>query len=787
MTAATSPTKDAGGTSARRRVQPLAAWRHSADEALGDQLVTASVGLASAVIGAAVALFARGTVAAVLVGLVTLCVTPGCALVCWLTTRERLTRTIAVLAASLTWTIFVTSVLAWLQFAMLGVLLAATAGVGGVGSAIFLSAWLARHRKRLPDAGPGDDGENPSEDKAVADGRSLSVATASSRSLAPEFLLTMALMAATGLFAFSVLRARGHVVGSYGLLPLLTIPFFAAVVLTIGVLVVALRFVRIKWPAAVVALGLLLVELNGTPMMLDATPLSSWTYKHFGVVNYVVHGGALKDPLDIYQQWPGFFAAAAGLVRLSGQGPLGYSNWAQLCFQALNAVVIFAIARRFSHGHRVVPYVTVLLFETANWEGQFYYSPQTTAFLLALMFQFFLLSLLEPARLRRWFHCRRWLSIPPPLQIQGEERINAIGMATRGAGLVAVFGAIVITHQLTPYAVFAGVAALWALGVFRHPSVMIILAIVVIGYTLLHLPAVNNNQLLAVFKFSNATGTTGLTQATTPEQELAGVLAKAIGLGLWGATAVCVLSYRRHLGIVAIPAVLATVPFFFILATNYDGEAIYRVFLFSSPWCALIIAMRLGTLVRAPKLRLTAVGFWALFAALGSAQAQDFGMYPMLYVPPAEITASAYFLNHAPGSSVLVQVGGNFPSRLNGNYVLHNVTQTQNDPSLDGSPEFHGDRLGRTSPENLARAVADIANGTGYLVIAPSMYPYNDYYAAFTPGTLSALIPRLKESPYWQLWYENDGTVMFRAWPQGRVDLFTPQWLYHLLYRTSAG
>jgi hypothetical protein len=768
MTAATSPSRYVNDTPVGRRAKLMAAWRHSADEALSDRIATASVGLVAAVTGAAVALFGRGTLAAVLVGLITLCVTPGCALACWLTTRDRLTRTIVVLGASLTWTIFVTSALAWIQVTRLGVLLAATVGVGGVGSAIFLFAQLVLHHKPLPDVAFIDEGENFSKDKAVSGGLSPSATTASSWSLVSELFLTIVLMAAAGLFTFSVLRARGHVVGSYGLLPLLGIPFFAAVVLTIGVLLVALRFVHTKWPTAVVALALLLVQLNATPMMLDGTPLSSWTYKHFGVVDYVVHGGALKDPLDIYQQWPGFFAAAAGLVRLSGQGSLAYSNWAQLFFQALNAVVIFAIARRFAQGHRIVPYVTVLLFVTVDWTGQIYYSPQTTAFLLALLFQFFLLSLLEPARLRRWFRKPRWLSISS-LEIQGEERINSVGAAARIVGLVAVFGAIVITHQLSPYLVFFGVAALWVLGVFRRPSVMLVLAIILLGYTLLHLPAVNHTHVLTGFKFSNLIGKTGASGTSpTPYDTLAGVLAKSIGLGLWGATAICVLSYWRRLGVIAIPAILATVPFLFVLGTNYDGEGIYRVFLFSSPWCALIIAMRLATLVRAPMLRLTTVGFWALFAALGSAQAQNFGMYPMLYVPPSEITASAYFLDHASPNSVLVQVGANFPARLNGNYALHNVIQAVDDPSLDGSAEFDGNGLNRTGLKEMARTVASLAEGTGYLVIAPSMYSYSDYYGVFTPGTLSALVPRLTKSSYFQLWYENDGTFIFRAWPQGR-------------------
>ena len=66
-------------------------------------------------------------------------------------------------------------------------------------------------------------------------------------------LLIIALMAAAGLWAAAVIEVRGHAVGTYGLLPLLGVPFLAAVALTVGVLVLALWFVRTAWPAVVVS------------------------------------------------------------------------------------------------------------------------------------------------------------------------------------------------------------------------------------------------------------------------------------------------------------------------------------------------------------------------------------------------------------------------------------------------------------------------------------------------------------------------------------------------------
>jgi hypothetical protein len=746
----------------------MSAWQRSAEQARRDRLVTAGTGVAGAIAGTAAALLADGTAVAVWIGLVTLCVTPGCALACWLSTAVRLTRAVTVIAASLTWTILVSAVLAWFQVTGVEAFLLATAGVGAVGSAAFLLAQLVRYLKRTRVAAQADvRGQNAGQ--GARGGRSDRGFAATCRLvLRPEVLLISSLLGiAAALLAVAVIHARGRAVGGYGLLPVLGVSFLASTALTIAALVLALRFVRTAWPAAVVALCLLLVELDGTPMMLTATPLSSWTYKHFGVVEYMVHGGALTDRLDIYQQWPGFFAAAASLVRLSGLGPMAYSNWAQLFFEALNGVVIFAIARRFSQGNRIVPYIAVLLFETANWEGQFYYSPQTTAFLLALLFQFFMLPLLEPARLRQWFARRQWFGAVPLFDIEKPGQADAAGTALRGVGLVALFGALIITHQLSPYVVFAGVVGLWVLGVLRRPVVLLTLVAMIVLYPLVHLSAIDHNQLLTGFSFSNATGKQS-TGPGSPAQALAGIVAKAIALGFWGATGVCVLSRWRHLGDVAVPAILAAAPISFILVTNYDGEAIYRAFLFSSPWCALLIARRLADVVRLSVLPLAVAGAWALLAALGSAQAQDFGMYPMLQVPLGEVNASAYFLDHAPPNATLVLAAANFPSRLNGRYTRHDVMQTQNDPSLDESPELEGNGLMHTSPRVLARSVAYLANGTGYLVVAPSMDQYVDYYRVFAPGTLSALVPRLEESRYWQVWYKNNDTIIFRAWPGGR-------------------
>lgn len=769
----------------------ISSWRRNAEEVRADQRFTAALGIGTAVIGACYALLGRGTALAAWVGMVTLCVTPGCAFACWHLTRDPLTRVITVLGTSLTWTTLVTTVLAWLQVTNLAVLIAATAGIGGLGSAVFVIDQLIRHPDRPPDPILVDERENAQvwiyRDRGFAPDPDWTIDAASSRARVPETthsssspvpFLCIALVVALALWVSAIIGARGHSVGIYGLLPTLGVLFIAAVVLTIGALVIALRFIGTAWPAAVIALGLLVVELNGTPMFLAVTPLGNLsTYEHFGIVDYLLHGGALNDPLDVYQQWPGFFAAAAGLVRITGESPLANSNWAQLFFEALNALILFGISRRFSRGRQAAPYIAVLLFETVTWEGQFYYSPQTMAFTLSLLFIFFLLPLLEPDRLRRPFVRRNWLRVPP-LDIPGEKRVKGINAAPLAVGLIAIFAAITVMHQLTPYFVFASVASLWILGVFRRPRVVATLAVILLGYPLLHFGALSHNQWLTGFSFSQTTGAYPATNGFAIQ--LQSKLSELIGLGFWLITGICALSYRRRIGIVAIPIALAAVPFTLILLNSYGGEAINRVFLFSSPWCALVIAIRLEDLARGTMLKWVFIGIWAMLAAFGSAQVQDFGLYPTEQITLGEIQASAYFLNHAPRNAMLVLAVPDFPSRINWRYVLHDATQEVNDPLANdiyncGAPETEaissisppGCRF-TTDPQELALSVTTLARGSAYLVFGPTMYRYVDYSGDLAPGSLSALIPRLKASPYWNVWYNHNGVIIFQAFPHGK-------------------
>jgi hypothetical protein len=108
-----------------------------------------------------------------------------------------------------------------------------------------------------------------------------------------------------------------------------------------------------------------------------------------------------------------------------------------------------------------------------------------------------------------------------------------------------------------------------------------------------------------------------------------------------------------------------------------------------------------------------------------------------------------------------------FPSRGNFRYSLHDVGQSQNDLGLDQIARYTGTGLSRTNAKTLAAVVAGIDGGHGYLAVGPSMENDSEYYGIYSPGTLSNLVRRLEESPYWKIWYENGSSIIFQAFPHG--------------------
>ncbi|WP_449487651.1 glycosyltransferase [Streptomyces purpurascens] len=241
------------------------------------------------------------------------------------------------------------------------------------------------------------------------------------------------LFAALALWVYAVRHTDVSRLDDYGLVTALHPTFWAGLaVLTTGFWF-TVRDPRRRggWAAAYV-LGLLVME-RATQAVVYPTPLYAWAWKHEAVIDHLLTAGGLQTAdqvgdMAVYDQWPGFFAAQAALVRLLGVDSAAmFMAWWPLASSLMLLLPLLLIYRTFTEDRRLI-WTAVWLFYVANWVGQDYFSPQSVAYALHVGVLAVVLRRFGRSAVRR-----------------GQPR-----QAVWTVVITVMLVAIVISHQLTP-------------------------------------------------------------------------------------------------------------------------------------------------------------------------------------------------------------------------------------------------------------------------------------------------------------------------------------------------
>ncbi|MGB6454238.1 MAG: hypothetical protein WBH47_07070 [Streptosporangiaceae bacterium] len=387
-------------------------------------------------------------------------------------------------------------------------------------------------------------------------------------------------------------------VGPYGLVTALPIVFF----LGLALLVASSAMELIHRPLSRVRMALhavaLVVMLYGTAPLVYQEGRYSWLYKTIGVVQYVNAHGQLDRHVDIYQNWPGFFAFAAWFDKVAGVGsPLAYAKWAQLVAE-LAALPLLNMAYTALSLPVRQRWMAILLYSASNWIAQDYFSPQALGTLLslgviaiALRWAFGGNSVGQKRRLdhdhdradRRqyWAHWRIRRAQPFVLT------------------LILVFFVLTFSHELSPYIVMVQLSCLAVAGLLRPRWLPLLLAGVAVGYFLPRFGFVNSHfGLLKSFGnfFSNATPPSGSGTPVRPSQQLIQYCAGALSLGIWAVALIGAWLRRRSRRTALALFILAYSPIVVLVLGAYGDEGVLRVYLFSLPWAAALVAAALAPL-----------------------------------------------------------------------------------------------------------------------------------------------------------------------------------------------
>jgi hypothetical protein len=572
--------------------------------------------------------------------------------------------------------------------------------------------------------------------------------------------------------------------GLYGLPPALPFVFYAG----LGLLIISAGIELARAELSPMRLGLhagaLAVMLYGTAPVVYSQGRYSWLYKTIGVVQYVKVNGHLTSSIDIYQNWPGFFALAAWFDRVAGVStPLDYAKWAQLVFELAALPLLYSIYTSLSLPvrHR---WLGLMLYSGSNWIAQDYFSPQALSTVLSLGVMAIVLRWMlagnSPGYLSRddetppdrWGTQRR----------EGTARLRRRGAMPFIAALLLLLFVLAFSHELSPYIVTVQLVALAAVGQLRPRWIPLAAAAITIGYLLPHFSYVNSHYgLLSSFGnfFSNVQSPSASGTGTPPEsQHIIGDCADLLSVGIWLLALVGAWLRRKSRRTVIALLFLTFSPVLVLVGGGYGNEGILRVYLFSLPWAAALAASALAPIrpLSGRKERHSVAGAtWlnvlskfdrgtlrapiALAVAIALFFPAFFGNDGSNVMPAAQVATTTAFLEKAQPGMILAPLDDTSISD----------TAKYNQFPLDtifGPYSILGTRP--VTPDvasYLARTVVNYGNGTipGYVLVMPSMLAYNAAYGVIQPTDINILLSSLQKSRYWKRIIDDDGTIVYET------------------------
>jgi hypothetical protein len=539
------------------------------------------------------------------------------------------------------------------------------------------------------------------------------------------------LLAGVGAWAFGVSQIQRQAIGPYGVLASANAWFFLGLAALLAGMVAELSRSRPRtWLLGSFLVALIVAIHTTVPLLYGGTPEYAWVYKHVGVAQAFGQYHRVTDTSNIYQEWPALFTTVASISSLGDAGPLSFAAWGPVAFELADALLLLGIFRLLT-GDRRLPYLAVLLYEgiVIRW-------------------------LLAPPPARgRW----RFVTTTREFLLRGRPTPADASTAMRwiALALVAViYFAIVAAHQLTPYMVLIGVAALVVLGlVWRGWLVLGLFAVIAVGFLAPRYGLISS-QFGGVFSggdvFENAAGSQGILHKAAELRT--GEVVHALAAGMWLGAAVAIALRWRSLGRVALPAVLAFSPFVVLGVQSYGGEAIYRVFLFSAPWCALLIAELIAEL-RGTLRSLVSVVVCA--AALVAGLQGLYGPTAVYAFTPPELAASLWLYGHASPGSLLILPADNFPGLEAANYAAYDLQIMPADPQ-NGASWLDEANLGEVT-----QWIGSLGHSSAYVVFSKSMDNYASYFGY--PTGYEQLAKAVAADTAWRVVYRDTDVVIYRV------------------------
>jgi len=493
---------------------------------------------------------------------------------------------------------------------------------------------------------------------------------------------------------------------------------------------VAIAGRRLVCAAGAVLLVILIQRV--TVIFITEVPIYTWTYKHIGLVDYIIRNSALAPAaVDIYNQWPGFFTVMAWFSSVSGLDPVHIAHWFGPIIHVLMAVLTGALARGLGLSLRAA-LIAAMITELLNWVGQDYFAPQATGLVMAIA----CLALLAHSKQH----------------------------PVAGYVSVGVFVVLVPTHQLTPVWLCACAVAL---AVFRQirPLWLPLMYAAAVGAYLL--PRLDQVRRYGMFTGSNplANSSSNVPTRGSDGRVFTMLVDRTLSAAMWLLALACVVVIWRRVGMPWAAGIMAFSSMMLLGGQSYGGEAIFRVFLYSLPGCAILIATVAASTfdLNGIRRRIVLASVWlvAVVAIVASMQGY-FGGWSYVTMTRTQLEQSRWLLAKDPsGATITVMAPAGWPERPTADYVGHALADSGYDKPL----VFLKNSLSTGFPTDRDMARLELLARSGgnplYLVLPRQTGTYSDYYGLFRDGAVQLLIDKLSTRSHWVRVIDDEDTVVF--------------------------
>jgi hypothetical protein len=326
--------------------------------------------------------------------------------------------------------------------------------------------------------------------------------------------------------------------------------------------------------------------------------------------------------------------------------------------------------------------------------------------------------------------------------------------------VILLLGVIVFTHQLTP---FMTIFSLTMLVVFQRlsprslPLLMTVLTMTWIGYVAVLFLQDNVGVVLetAAQLFSNADATLIDVSQVSPGQALVAMIGRGLtafiaGLAFFGGIRRLCCGYRDLTALLLVAA-----PITLLVFSSYEGEMLFRVYLFSIPFMAFFAAALLyPSWMSGTSVRTIAISVMLSSLLLGGFFFAYYGKERQHYLTKNEVEAAQFLYNIAPQGSLLIEGTRNYPSRFK-NYEIFSYVAISQELAPDKL------RLLDHPVDILSRWMSNDRYTAAYLIITRSQKAEVDALGVMPPGSLDKIEQALEQSPEFKVIYSNEDASIF--------------------------